>query len=64
MLHTLKNQTKYFGLQKWICMDKDLIEYGGKTENFDPRIVILEGSPRPTHMALLTAGSNKYSHGQ
>ena len=45
-------------------MDKDLIEYGGKTENFDPRIVILEGSPRPTHMALLTAGSNKYSHGQ
>ena len=28
-------------------MDKDLIEYGGKTENFDPRIVILEGSPRP-----------------
>ena len=28
-------------------MDKDLIEYGGKTENFDPRIVIFEGSPRP-----------------
>ena len=29
-------------------MDKDLIEYGGKTENFDPRIVIFEGSPRPS----------------
>ena len=34
-------------------MDKDLIEYGGKTENFDPRIVIFEGSPRPSLVPML-----------
>ena len=39
-------------------MDKDLIEYGGKTENFDPRIVIFEGSPRPSpgHLPVLAQG--------